>query len=163
MSITPKPATVALLGGWRATVFALATVVALTATVVQTARLHYQEGRVAKLAAALGKAQADAQIAARKAEQEKAQAIAAIDAQHEKELADAKAARDRTIGDLRAGNRKLRDEWAGCNVSGTAAGSGEPDDAAERRISGAGRAFEAVDDDAAKIRALQEIVKADRE
>ena len=160
----PKPATVALLGGWRATAFAGLALILLAATGVQTARLHYQEGRNAKLAAALGKAQADAQIAARKAEAEKAQAIATIDAQHEKEMADAKAARDRTIDGLRAGNRKLRDEWAGCpaSVPGIAPGSGESDDAAERRISGAGRAFEAVDDDAAKIRALQEIVKADR-
>ena len=157
----PKPATVAMLGGWRATVFALATVVALTATGVQTERLHYQEGRNAKLAAALGKAQVDAQIQARKAEQEKAQAIAAIADQYEQDKANAQKAADRTIADLRAGNLRLQNRWRGC-VPGTPASPGEPDAAAADREQGAADIVRAAAEADAQIRALQDIVKADR-
>ena len=59
----PKPATVALLGGWRASAFALAALVLLLAAGVQTLRLHYVEDRNTKLAQALGKATAAKQLA----------------------------------------------------------------------------------------------------
>ena len=160
MTIT-KPATVALLGGWRATVFALATVVALTATGVQTARLHYQEDRNAKLAAALGKAQADAQVAARKAEAEKAQAIAAIADRYEQDKREADEAQKRLVADLRAGNVRLQDRWRGC-VSGIAATAAERDAAAADREASAARIVRAARDADDQIRALQDIVKADR-
>ena len=59
----PKPATVALLGGWRASAFALAALVLLLATGVQTLRLHYVEGRLDKWAKAAAQAQVREQFA----------------------------------------------------------------------------------------------------
>lgn len=159
--MTPKPATVALLGGWRATAFAGLALILLAATGVQTARLHYQEGRNANLAAALGKAQADAQIAARKAEAEKAQAIATIADKYEQDKRDADEAQKRLVGDLRAGAVKLQDRWRGC-VSDAAATAAERDAAAADRDASAARVVRAARDADDQIRALQAIVKADR-
>ncbi len=122
--------------------------------------------RAEKVIAQFAKAEADAQVKARKAEQALAAGIAKADAKHQQELADAKASRDRTIAGLRSGAIKLRDEWAGCEtdrLSSAATGAIGPDDATERRISGAGRVLEAVDDDAAKIRGLQDILRAERQ
>ena len=61
---------VQLLGGIRATVFALATVVALTATGVQTFRLHYVEGRLDHYAKEAAKAEALRQFADKAAKDE---------------------------------------------------------------------------------------------
>lgn len=157
----PKPATVALLGGWRASAFALAALILLLATGVQTMRLHYVEGRNTKLAQALGKATADAQIAARDTERRQAQAIADISERYEQDKANAQKAADRTIADLRTGNLRLQDRWRGC-VSGTAASPGEPDAATADRDASAARVVRAARDADDQIRALQEIVKADR-
>jgi len=159
--VTPKPATVALLGGWRATAFAGLALILLAATGVQTARLHYQEGRNAKLAAALGKAQADAQIAARKAEAEKAQAIATIADKYEQDKRESDEAQKRLVADLRAGAVKLQNRWRGC-VSDVAATAAERDAAAADRDASAARVVRAARDADDQIRALQAIVKADR-
>ena len=56
---------VRILGGWRATAFALLALIALCATGIQTARLKYQEGRHHKVLAAYAKAQVEAQIKAK--------------------------------------------------------------------------------------------------
>ena len=149
--------------GWKygCYVALLATVVALAATGVQTMRLHYVEGRNAVLAQALGKATADAQIAARKAEAEKAQAIAAIADKYEQDKRDADEAQKRLVGDLRAGAVKLQNRWRGC-VSDAAATAAERDAAADDRTESAGRIVRVAAEADATIRALQEIVKADR-
>lgn len=60
----PKPATVAMLGGWRATAFAALALILLATTTVQTFRLHYVEGRNTKLAEQIGKAKVEAAIQA---------------------------------------------------------------------------------------------------
>lgn len=130
-----------------------------------TAGYDKAEAKYQKVLAQYAKAEAEAVGKARKAEQALAQGIAAADAQNQQELSDAKAANARLLAGLRAGTIRLRSEWEGCapdRLPGTAANPRQPNDAAERRISGAGRAIEAVDDDAAKIRALQAIIKAER-
>ena len=152
---------VALLGGIRATVFALLAALFLTGGIVQTFRLHYVEGRNDKLAQALGKAQADAQIAARKAEAEKAQAIAAIADRYEQDKREADEAQKRLVADLRAGAVRLQDRWRGC-VSDVAATAAERDAAAADREASATRVVRAARDADDQIRALQDIVKADR-
>lgn len=156
-----KPATVALLGGWRATAFALLALILLAATGVQTLRLYYVEGRNTKLAQALGKATADAEIAARKAEAEKAQAIAAIADRYEQDKREADEAQKRLVADLRAGNVRLQNRWRGC-VSDVAATAAERDAATADRDASAARVVRAARDADDQIRALQEIVKADR-
>jgi hypothetical protein len=152
---------VALLGGIRATCFAALAALLLTATGVQTARLHYAEGRLTHWVAEAAKQSAAAQMAARKAEQDKAQALAEVANQYEQDKAHAKAAADRTIADLRAGNLRLQDRWAGC-VPGATPGAGQPDAAADDRAASAGRIVQAADDADAQIRGLQEALKADR-
>jgi hypothetical protein len=159
--VIPKPATVALLGGWRASAFALAALILMLATGVQTLRLHYVEGRNTKLAQALGKATADAEIAARKAEAEKAQAIATIAGKYEQDKREADEAQKRLVDGLRAGAVRLQNRWRGC-VSGTPSSPGEPDAAADDREQGAADLVRAAAEADATIRALQEIVKADR-
>jgi hypothetical protein len=52
--------------------------------------------------------------AARKAEQDHAKAMAAIGAQHLKELDDAKRKSEKLVADLRTGAVRLRDHWASC-------------------------------------------------
>ena len=69
MTIT-KPPIVAVLGGWRATAFALLALCALTATGVQTMRLKYQEGRVAKWAAEAARLKFEGQFRAQVAAEE---------------------------------------------------------------------------------------------
>ena len=157
----PKPATVALLGGWRATALAALALILLATTTVQTLRLHYVEGRNTKLAQALGQATADAQIAARKAEAEKAQAIATIADKYEQDKREADEAQKRLVGDLRAGAVKLQNRWRGC-VSDVAATAAERDAATADRDASAARVVRAARDADDQIRALQAIVKADR-
>jgi hypothetical protein len=116
--------------------------------------------------AADAKAEAKALADARKAEQAKAAELAAIDEKHQRTLADAKAAHDRDVADLRAGNIKLRSHWQGCQATGRVSGaatSASLADAAEQlreasaaRIIGIGREADA------KERALQEVIRAYR-
>lgn len=54
--------------------------------------------------------------AARKAEQDHAQAMAAIGAKHLKELEDEKRKGEKLVADLRTGAVRLRDHWAGCET-----------------------------------------------
>ena len=109
------------------------------------------------------KAERDAIQAAREAEQRQVETLAAIEAQHQKELEEAKHAQDRTIADLRAGALKLRKHWAGCEtdrLSAAAAGAAEPDEAAELRRTSAARIVRAADECDAQVRGLQRVVEA---
>jgi uncharacterized protein HemX len=104
--------------------------------------------------------------AARKHEQQDAANSARIAEAYEKGKADAEAAGKRVADGLRAGTLKLRREWQGCEadrVSGAAPGAPVADDSAERRADGAGRAVRDTHDDAVKIRALQDLVRAERQ
>jgi hypothetical protein len=149
--------------GWECGCYAacMCALVLLLATGVQTLRLHYVEGRNTKLAQVLGHATADAQIAARKAEAEKAQAIATIADKYEQDKRDADEAQKRLVADLRAGNVRLQNRWRGC-VSDIAATAAERDAAAADRDASAARVVRAARDADDQIRALQAIVKADR-
>jgi hypothetical protein len=114
--------------------------------------------------AADAKAEAKALADARKAEQAKAAELAEIAEKYEKDKADAQAAADRTIADLRSGAIRLRSHWQGCQATGRVSGdatSATIADAAEQlreasaaRIIGIGREADA------KERALQEVIRA---
>jgi hypothetical protein len=85
-----------------------------------------------------------------------AKASADIGAEQEQRHADALAARDRTIADLRAGNLRLRDHWACTVPADAAAGPGAGgDDAAERRREGAGDLVRVADTADADLAACQ--------
>ena len=102
-----------MLGGWRERPLRWLALVLLLATGVQTAarRLHYEGWRKLRCA---GQNQADAQIAARKAEAEKAQAIATIADKYEQDKRMRMRLKKRLVGDLRGWRCQLQDRWRGC-------------------------------------------------
>lgn len=123
------------------------------------------------------RARDNAQTAKKVAEQERDNAIAviaverqrvkraeAVATQYEQEKADAEK-RASDIGDqLRAGNLRLQQRWAGCEarVSDLAAASGQPDGAADDRADSAGRIVRAAAACDAQIRGLQALIISDR-
>lgn len=125
-------------------------------------RVKY-EALVAQYAAASAKAEAEA----REQEQASATRMASIEAQHAQEMQHAKQDADAVIAGLHAGNLRLREQWRGCEaaagVPSTSASSGQPDAAADDRAASAAAIVRAADEADATIRALQAIVKADRE
>lgn len=134
----------------------------------------WQRGTVAQAE----RARDNAQTAKTVAEQERDNAIAviaverqrvkraeAVATQYEQEKVDAEK-RASDIGDqLRAGNLRLQQRWAGCEarVSDLAASSGQPDGAADDRADSAGRIVRAAAACDAQVRGLQALVRADRE
>ena len=105
----------------------------------------------------------DALVETLDAERAKAAELADIAAKYEQEKTDAQAAADRTIADLRAGNVRLQNRWAGCPaVPKAPATSGQPDGATDDRAESAGRIVRAAAECDAQIRGLQAVVTADR-
>lgn len=101
--------------------------------------------------------------AARQAEHDKAEELAAIADQYEQEKADALASKDRVIADLRAGVLKLRDDWQCPAVPGPAPGPGGRDAAAQRPAEAVARVLRIGAEADAQLRACQAIVQAYRE
>ena len=99
-------------------------------------------------------------------ERERAANMALIAAEYEQDKADAVQAADRTIADLRAGTVRLRDEWAGCatdSVSATATAARLADESAAVRARAAAEIVSIGARADAQVRALQAVVRADRE
>ncbi len=101
-------------------------------------------------------AQAQAVITTERANAAKASAVAA---QYEKDKADAQAASDRLVSDLRAGNQRLHDRWQAAiatgELSAAAAAASIADGGAAGRYESAGRAIGAADACDAQVRGLQ--------
>jgi hypothetical protein len=123
-------------------------------------------------------AKENAQVAKKVAEQERDNAIAviaverqrvkraeAVATQYEQEKADAESKGAAVADDLRAGNLRLQQRWAGCEarVSDLAAAPGEPDGAADDRADSAGRIVRAAAACDAQVRGLQALIRSDRE
>ena len=161
-----------LLRHWKAAI-ALVLAAALWGHGYYTARLgglyalQVERTRAEQTIAEMAKAEADAQAKARRAEQGKATAQAAIAGEYERGKQDAQVAADRVIADLRSGAVQLRNRWQGClatdRVSGTAASAAESDAAAADRAASASRIVRAAVEADAQIKALQRIVAEDRQ
>ena len=85
---------------------------------------------------------------------------------YERGKQDAQVTADRVAADLRAGNLKLRNAWAGCEtqrLSDATASAGRIDASADDRAASASRIVRAAADADAQIRGLQALVSADRE
>jgi hypothetical protein len=124
---------------------------------------HRAEERAAQLDANL-----KASEAARAKEHAQAEHFNALAGQYEQEKADAQAKADRTIAELRAGNLRLRDQWATQRLASEASSRASQPDAAANGCSGvAVDLFRAIDPivqrQDAQIRGLQEILKAERQ
>lgn len=124
------------------------------------------DAAINKAALAQSKAETAAQADARAAEHASARRANEIAESYERGKQDAQVTSDRIAGDLRAGNLKLRDAWAGCEtqrLSDAAASASKPDAGADDRAASASRIVRAAAEADAQIRGLQALVKADRE
>lgn len=118
-----------------------------------------------KSALSQAKAETVAQQDARATEHASAQRANEIAESYERGKQDAQDTASRTAADLRAGNIKLRDAWAGCEtqrLSDAAASASRVDAGAHDRADSAARIIAAADAADAQIRALQALVRADR-
>lgn len=79
--------------------------------------------RAEQVIAEFRKAEAEAQLAARKAERDKQAVVDNLAAEYERRKADAEAKQATVVADLRAGNLKLRAEWRGCETDRLSAGA----------------------------------------
>jgi len=119
----------------------------------------------AQTAKAVAEQERDNAIAVIAVERQRVKRAEAVATQYEQEKADAEK-RASDIGDqLRAGNLRLQQRWAGCEarVSDLAAASSQPDGAADDRAEGAGDLVRAAAQCDAQVRGLQALVRADRE
>jgi hypothetical protein len=156
-------AIVGFLGGVRATIFCLLFLLMLAGAKfwqhkAQDTQAAFDAYR-AKVMAATAKAAEDAH----KAEKAEREAFAAIAVQHEKEKADADAKARKLAADLRAGRERLRQHWT-CPPGEAGATGGAPgaDEDARLREESAGRIVGAAAEADAWIRALQDILRAER-
>lgn len=100
----------------------------------------------------------------RATEQRHAADMARIAAEYDRERQNAEAAASRVVADLRNGNVRLRNQWAGCSRSlpEAAEGSGEADGADGLRQDSAGRIIGAVTACQAQRDALIEVIESER-
>ena len=98
-------------------------------------------------------------------EQEQAQRFVDLSTEHHRKLRDVQAKADAVVAGLRAGNVRLRGEWAAC-VSRTpeaGPGAGGPDDAADVLPAGIGRVLGIVGACQAHVESLQSVLTAERQ
>jgi hypothetical protein len=105
-------------------------------------------------------------IARQRAEIKEAQdrtAFALIAKQYQEDVSHAKADARQLAADLHAGRQRLQQRWTcPAGVPGAAAGAAGIDEAAADRAESAGRIVGAADEADAQIRALQDILRAER-
>ena len=158
-------AMVALLGGWRATAFASLAVLAGAFGLYRTWQLDHARAELSDAKADIAQQTAAAEAAARTSEQKISAATAAAAANYEKGKSDAQAVADGVVAALRADNLRLRQTWrcpATVSVPAAPAAAGGADAAADDRSESAGRIVRAAAECDAQVKALQELVLADR-
>lgn len=101
--------------------------------------------------------------AAQKAREEVERRLSDVGKKHVEELANAEAAKERVLDQLRNGGLRLREHWACPTVPPTASASaGNADDAAELRNEGASDLVRLAAECDATIRSLQKVTEEDR-
>lgn len=140
----------------------------------RVAEVSLLQAGYAKSLAAANQQRADAEQAARDTEAKRVADMAALDANYQKELSDAKTVSDRTIDDLRAGNVRLRQRFT-CNAgsgsvpstaqAGTRTSGADAASAGGLRQADAGflvRLADEADRCAIQVKGLHEVVRGDR-
>ena len=157
-------AIVSILGGWRATAFAVFALLGVLSFTVERIRLNHAQFKMTAHLAADAKATAEAQIAARTHEYEAAVAAAKVAQDYEEAKQHAQAESDSVVDDLRAGTVKLRDRWSGCqaDLSKAHAAAAKPDAAEQDRRESAGRIVQFADSCDAQVKALQDFIRSER-
>lgn len=132
---------------------------------VQTLRLANAKRAIAEINAANAQSVANAQAAARAAEQATANLGAAAAAHYEKGKADANTAADTLLADLLSVRVRLQPRWQ-CPTAAAVPGLGrpaaEPDAGAADRAASATRVVRAADTCVAQVNGLRALVCADR-
>ena len=118
---------------------------------------HQAESRAAQLDASL-----KASEKARADEHAKAEQFQAIAQQYEQDKLHAEADSKRLAADLRAERVRLRPVWR-CDVPQAPAGAGKPDAGTDDRAASAARVVRAAADADDQIRAIQAILRAERQ
>ncbi|WP_139175040.1 lysis system i-spanin subunit Rz [Lysobacter enzymogenes] len=147
--------------------------VLLAALVAMAVLALWQRGSLAKAERAQDIAQAAQRLAEAErdnanhliaVERQRADKASAIAARFEQEKRDAESKGAAVAADLRAGNLRLQQRWAGCEARVPAAGAGspEPDAAAADRAEGAADLVRVAAECDATVRGLQAQVTADR-
>ena len=124
------------------------------------------EQKLEAMQVAQAKAETVAQQDARASEHASAARANEIAESYERGKQDAQVTSDRVAADLRAGNLKLRNAWAGCEtqrLSDATASASRIDAGPDDRAASASRDVRAAAEADAQIRGLQALVKADRE
>lgn len=114
-------------------------------------------------AARQAQAETKAVESAREAEHEQADKLAEIGAKHEEDREAAATVPAAVVADLRAGNVRLRREWAGCEtqrLSEASAAAAERDALARLRDEATGAAVRVVRDADDHVRACQAVIRA---
>lgn len=109
---------------------------------------------------------AEASEKARATEQHQARTVAVISEKHLQELKNASNKKARVVADLRSNTLRLRKRWARCEadrLSDTAASTASVDAATRERDASAARIVRVGAEADAHIRALQGVMKAERE
>lgn len=127
------------------------------AAAVSADRQHQAESRADQLGASL-----KASEVARAKEHAQAEYFHAISGQYEQDKLHAEADSKRLAADLRAERVRLRPEWR-CDVPQAPASASKPDAGADDRAASASRIVRAAADADDQIRALQAILKAERQ
>lgn len=100
---------------------------------------------------------------ARATEARRAIEMAAVAAANELRMADVRKTADHVAADLRAGNQRLQDHWAGCRATaalpGTAAAAAELARSAELRAASAGRVIAVGAECDASVSRLQSAIR----
>lgn len=162
-------AVIALLGGFRATIWFAAMLALGTAAGIQTWRLDHAQAAQAKAEKAAVAAQFAASEAARKEEQSRVQAVDAIARAYERGKSDGKAAADHVLAGVADGTYVLRNKFrcparaaaeapAGPAVSGGAEGAGLSGEDVQFLVRFAAEA----DDVVRQLTACQAVTEADR-
>ena len=118
--------------------------------------------RAEQVIAEFARAEAAAQKKAREAEQAKAREVTRIAAEYEAQIDEIRTNAGRLAADLRTGNVRLRDHWAGCEtnrVSGDATAARLADEARQLQAESLERIAAITGEADAKERALQEYAR----
>ena len=156
---------VGLIGGWRAVAFAALLALAASYGAIEHARATKAESTIVGMQRDAAQSFAAAVADARLTEQKTAIAAANAAAQYEKGKADAQAAADRVVADLRSEQLRLRSRWqcpAAPAVPAIAAATAEPDAGAVDRDASASRIVRAAAECDAQVKGLQALILADR-
>ena len=147
----------------RALAFLLAA--AFVVAGLQTYRLDAAKLALATAQRDAAAAQAAAELDARTREYQTTVAFNKVQTDTGKAIDNAKKSSAVLVADLRAGNRRLRDDWSGCSadrVSIIAAAAVGADAAEQRRADSAGRIIGAADACDAQVKGLQALLIAER-